>query len=130
MGTKEFIGVIMIDHKDIKSGAPGEYLDFTHSKSSVPSSSMKTEELTAKKRKKLKEGIKRLREKNAQRQAAKLEKPRLVNPVSSPRYDDIFFKGLEWLESLAGTPISEGESEAAFSNSVWTSSTRRGDDVS
>lgn len=28
----------------------------------------------------------------------------LVNPVKNARYDDVYFKGIEWLDSLASEP--------------------------
>jgi len=93
------------------------------------SSSLKENSLTARKKKKFKEGILKLREKNAQRQSANNRKTQLVNPVTSPRYDDIYYDGLKWLDSLAGPTLAEGEKEAIFSDSVWKSSARRGEDV-
>ena len=51
-------------------------------------------------RKNLKEKIKiKLTEIKLQREQIKLSKP--------PRYDDVFFEGLKWLDSLAGNPIQE-----------------------
>lgn len=116
--------------------APNEHLDFTHlnqinqtNKNIERSSPLKRENLTARKKKIFKEGILKLREKNTKRQSAKRRKVKFVNPVTSPRYDDIYHDGLKWLDSLAGPPIAEGEKEAIFSDSVWKSSTRKGEDV-
>lgn len=113
--------------------APYENLDFSHlnqtNKDIELSSPLKQKSLTARKKKKFKEGILKLREKNAQRQSANRCKTQLVNPVTSPRYDDIYYDGLKWLDSLAGPPLAEGEKEAIFSDSVWKSSARRGEDV-
>ena len=115
------------------SAAPNENLDFTHlnqtSKNIDRPSPLKRENLTARKKKKFKKGILKLREKNAKRQSTKRRKTKLVNPVTSPRYDDVYYDGLKWLDSLAGPPIAEGKKEAIFSNSVWKSSTRKGKDV-
>lgn len=40
----------------------------------------------------------------------------LINPVTSPRYDNVYYEGLKWLDSLAGPPLIEGEVEAVFSD--------------
>jgi len=55
--------------------------------------------------------------------AAKRRRP-LVKPHKAPRYDDVYFEGLAWLDSLAGKAIPEGESEAVFSDSIKTGITR------
>ncbi len=42
---------------------------------------------------------------------AKLDAPRpkRVKPMTPPRYDEVFFKGLKWLDSLAF--VGSGETE-------------------
>jgi hypothetical protein len=51
-------------------------------------------------RKNLKEKIQiKLAEKKLQREQIKFSKP--------PRYDDVFFEGVKWLNSLAGGPVQE-----------------------
>ena len=67
--------------------------------------------------------------KSAEKLAAK-RKRRLVKPPISSRYDDVYFEGLEWLDSLAGAKMPEGEKEAVFSDSIWKSPARAGDDFS
>lgn len=42
-----------------------------------------------------------------------------------PRYDEVFFDGIEWLDSLAGRPIEPIEGEVLFDESVWHSEHRR-----
>ena len=114
--------------------APNEYLDFSHLnqksediKKPLP---LKKESLTAREKKKFKEGMQKIREKNVERQSADRRKTQLVNPVPKPKYDDVYYDGLKWLDSLSGPPLPEGEKEAVFSDSVWKSSSRRGEDVS
>ena len=113
--------------------APNEYLDFSHlnqkneDKQPLP---LKQESLTAREKKKFKEGMQEIRKKNIERQSAGRRKTQLVNPVQNPRYDDVYYDGLKWLDSLAGPPLPDGEKEADFSDSVWKSSSRRGEDVS
>jgi hypothetical protein len=45
----------------------------------------------------------KLAEKKSQKQQITLSKP--------PRYDDVFFEGVKWLDSLAGCPVQEQEGE-------------------
>jgi hypothetical protein len=59
--------------------------------------------------------------------ARKTEK--LVNPVTNPRYDDVYNQGLVWLDSLAGEGFTIDEATAIFSDEVWKSSARKGEDV-
>ena len=113
------------------SAAPNEFLDFTplNEIKNEQADQLKPVELTARKKKQLKEKIRAIQEKHAKGQYAG-RKTKRVNPVKSPRYDDVYHDGLKWLDSLAGPAIDEGEKEAVFDDSVWKSETRRGDDVS
>jgi len=114
--------------------APNEYLDFSHLnhksediKKPLP---LKKESLTDKQKKKFKEGMQKIREKNIESRSTDRWRTQLVNPVQNPKYDDVYYDGLKWLYSLAGPPLPEGGEEAVFSDSVWKSSSRRGEDVS
>ena len=80
--------------------------------------------LSNKKKKQLEQRLRKLGKKYKNRQ--RKETP-LVNPVPSPLYDDVYFEGLAWLDSLAGPPLSEGEYEAEFSDEVWKSAARKGE---
>jgi hypothetical protein len=65
-----------------------------------------------------------------QRQIGVQKSPRkLINPVSHARYDDVYREGIAWLDELAGEPFPNGERVVQFSDEVWKSSTRKGDDV-
>ncbi|NQU63921.1 MAG: hypothetical protein HQ517_06520, partial [SAR324 cluster bacterium] len=39
--------------------------------------------------------------------------------VVEPRYDDIYFEGVKWLNSLAGPPIEDIEGELDISDEIW-----------
>ena len=52
----------------------------------------------------------RARYKNRQRKERKL-----INPVTTPRYDDTYYEIIAWLDSLAGKPFSEDEYIVEFS---------------
>ena len=77
--------------------------------------------------KNLKEKMRNLRLLSNEKLTAKRKK-RLVKPPISPRYDDVYFEGMGWLDSLAGTKLPEGENGVVFSDSIWKSPARRGDD--
>ncbi|MDH4126212.1 MAG: Panacea domain-containing protein [Gammaproteobacteria bacterium] len=84
---------------------------------------LKHERLSNKKKKRFHERVRELHVKQ-------VVKPKLINPVKSPRYDDIYKQGVAWLEELAGSPeLEPGELTAEFSNDVWKSASRKGQDV-
>ncbi len=70
-----------------------------------------------------------LRSKSIEKLAVKRKK-RLVAPLVTPRYDNVYLEGLEWLDSLAGEKITLGEKNAVFSDSIWKSPSRTSDDFS
>jgi hypothetical protein len=49
---------------------------------------------------------------------------RLVPPDPPPRYDEVFLKGQEYIDSLAGDPLEEREYKAHFSKEIWKSQAR------
>ena len=67
----------------------------------------------------------RARHKNKRKKGSKL-----INPVKNPRYDDVYHEGMAWLDNLAGPQFAEGEYTVEFSDEVWKSATRKGEDVS
>jgi len=82
------------------------------------------EGLSNKKRKRFHEALKELRKKH-------VSKPKLIGPPQAPRFDEVFEQGLDWLDELAGSPkLEAGELTAEFSDDVWKSSSRKGEDVS
>ena len=59
-----------------------------------------------------------LREKVQERLAQRVaERRRAVSPP--PRYDELFVRGTEWLDALAGEPVETVEGELAVSSEVW-----------
>ena len=117
--------------------APGEFLSFkteTFEEEDHPEVLSKVSDVvelyqppSTKKRKAdmkaLKEQIQaKLAEKKLQKQQITLSKP--------PRYDDVFFEGVKWLDSLAGDPVQEQEGEISFSEDIWKSPARMVPDVS
>lgn len=110
--------------------APNEVLDFSaalkRERSADQSPLATLENLSEKKKKKLREGLRILRENR------KARSPRSEGWVvpPEPRYDEIYEQGMAWLEELAGPPLPEGEQVVEFSEDVWKSSARKGHDVS
>ncbi len=114
------------------SAAPNEDLDFMQAinpaiptKMGTPQLRMDT--LSAKAKKKFAEKMRTLRERHDNR---KCTATKIINPVSNQRYDEIYEEGLLWLDSLAGEPLKPGEVTVEFSQDVWKSPERKGDDVS
>jgi len=129
--TPELLSYVYLT-KPMLCAAPREFLDF--SVLITPSKNMTHEQsngesLSFKKQKTLKENLRNLRIKNAERLSAK-RKNSLVIPPISPRYDEVYYEGLKWLDSLAGEKIQEGDKDVGFSDLIWKSPSRCGDDFS
>ena len=113
---------------------PGAILDF-----SVPAyrraekiaeperSTALVEKLSFKQRKKKKEALEQQKKQFQEHLEAKMKKPR-VKP-HPPRYDEIFFEGLNNFESLAGEGIPHKEGAVYFSDDIWESRARFDPDV-
>lgn len=80
--------------------------------------------------KKRKADMKALKEKiQAKLSEKKLQKSQ-IKYSEPPRYDEVFFEGVKWLDSLAGDPVQEQEGEISFSEDIWKSPARMVPDVS
>ena len=113
------------------SAAPNEFLDFSNLRrirKTKEEPQKAKRKLSVKEKKILKEKREALKELASKKLAAKRRKP-LVKPYKTPRYDDVYLNGMEWLDSLAGQKIADGESEVVFSDSIWKSLARRGENV-
>ncbi|MDY6905591.1 MAG: DUF4065 domain-containing protein [Thermodesulfobacteriota bacterium] len=107
--------------------APNETLDFTkpfelkkaHSSSETLISN-EPEILTDRQRKKRKQKIEAFKKKM---QTKGKVTPRKITP-KEPRYDDIYFQGLQWLDSLEGEPLQPGHGEITVDPAVWKSKSR------
>lgn len=118
----------------MRSAAPDELLDFSLTvppQTRVTSEALSITQLTIRKKKKLKKGMQQLKERfAAQKAAGRTAMEGFVDSPIEPRYDDVYFSGLEWLNGLAGAEIPEGQFEAVFSANIWKSPTRTDNDVS
>lgn len=110
--------------------APGEPLAFSivvKEDSPVnPSVSPSYENLSEKKKKKLREQLRTLR---TNRKTRNGRSDGWVEPPK-PRYDAVYERGTAWLDELAGPSLPEGERVVEFSDAVWKSLTRQDHDVS
>ena len=117
--------------KPMLSAAPGEILDFGTAVEKrledVEPLALRSTGLSEKKKKSFSERMQRLRTK---RNEGGFKKRKLVNPVKEPRYDEVFEKGMAWLDDLAGSKLTSREIRVEFSDGVWKSDTRQGDDIS
>jgi hypothetical protein len=113
------------------SAAPSEYLNFKSLSKNKEENEPEKEHkapLSKKKQKLLKAKMRELKS-LSKKKLDDRRKNALVKPPITPRYDKVYFEGVEWLDSLAGTALDEGDKEAVFSNSIWKSPARRGDNV-
>ena len=117
--------------KPMLYAAPNERLDFTvagnDSVNEPEPGPLRMDSLSNKKKKKFKERMRELRERHKNRQK---KDNKLINPVKTPRYDDVYYEGVAWLDSLAGPQLPEGKHIVEFSDEVWKSAPRKGENVS
>jgi len=110
--------------------APGESLDFSCIATSRFLGSAERGEQDKAPKKIRKEQIEELRAHIREKVRARKKTVRLVRPDPPVIYDDVFFDGMEALDSLAGDSIEEGEYSVEFSNSIWKSKARYDPDLS
>lgn len=118
----------------MRHAAPSEHLDFSlaipnqEKAEDVP---LREDQLSNKKKKRLKEKMRQMREKlSAEKFQGGSRSRGLVDSLIKPRYDDVYFEGLNWLENLAGEKLPEGQHSVSFDENVWKSSTRTDHDLS
>lgn len=116
--------------------APNEILDFTPaSRGDSGSDRVQTEEhvqtapLSIKQQKRrteiLRETKRLFQERMALKQKEKAaQPPKNKYPFGPPRYDEVYQKGMEWLDTLAGPEIPETKGELTFAPNVWKSTSR------
>jgi len=115
------------------NAAPNEYLDFSMLKrESVSDDSVQSgispKELTARQKKKRKSALLDLKKRINARLDEKQTKQMFC--AAPPRYDEVFFSGIEWLNSSSEEPLESGEYTAAISENMWKSKARYDPDLS
>jgi hypothetical protein len=111
--------------------APGETLDFhvvttAEVRTERSDTKLRLESVPATKLRRFKEKMAALQNSAAERATQRV---RLINPVKSPRHDEVYSDGLRWLDELGGDNLEPGDKVAEFSPDVWKSITRKGSDV-
>ena len=113
------------------NAAPGETLDFTKELETIKTSSSDTDDdtckLTARQVKKRKEALRNIKSglRAMLDKRRKEDASRPAEPVfAPPRYDEIYLKGLEDLNRMAGSTPEEGTYRVIFSDDVWKSKAR------
>lgn len=113
--------------------APDEYLDFTHqikpTETLEREFSAEAEKLTVKRKNMKKRAIEELKEKVLNKRIMMKSKRKEWRDFTPPRYDDIYFEGVNWVESLAGEPIKTEEGILEIPNEFWKSSFRNDDEI-
>ena len=118
--------------KPMLSASPNDYLDFSLEVESFTEKmqdrpQLRVDKLSTRKRKQFRERLGRLRKEQQRRKTAR---PNLLDPVASRRHDDIYEKGIAWLDRLAGPQLESADCFVEFSGEVWNSPTRKAGDVS
>ena len=127
----------LLDHvystTPMRHAAPGELLPFHVAAQEYEQQLKDNEELkkyqpktlTHRERKKRKQAFRELRKKiQAKVAEEKTSKQSTLVTPSSPRYDDLFWKGQEWIDSLAGDSIKPEKGKLTVSDSIWKSTSR------
>jgi len=119
--------------KPMVIAAPGELLDFSRPEKEEKEVEEKTTEvqktpLTVRQRKIRKAKLQDLRERINKRIDQELMEVKGV--ASQPRYDEVYFQGVDWLDSLAGKPIEKEDLTVSVSDEMWKSKARFDDEIS
>ncbi|MBW2428177.1 MAG: hypothetical protein JRF56_04405 [Deltaproteobacteria bacterium] len=115
------------------TAAPGEFLDFNILKSETISEEqiqarLAVKELTVRQKKKRKSALMDLKKRINARLDEKKNRP--IAYSAPPRYDEIFFNGIKWLNSSSEEPLDSGEYTAIISDKMWKSKARYDPDLS
>jgi hypothetical protein len=111
------------------SAAPGETLDLLGAETREPETS--AGEWTGAPLPEIsKTRVKKLQALVKERQEERRRRVKLVPPEPSPRYDEVFTSGRDWLDGLAGEPVGAEKGKIHFSDEVWKSPGRRDPELS
>ena len=82
---------------------------------------------TAEKRRK--EKVKDLQARMQAKVRERLERKRARKGVIEPRYDEVYYAGVQWLETISGESLPEQEGVVVFDPEIWKSKARFDPDV-
>ncbi len=127
---------VMLDYvyktQPMLNAAPGEMLNFkyvTAIKKILKGDKPKAE-LTAKQKKLRHQKFMSFKEKLNKNLEQQIQDNRSKTCPLPPRYDEVFFEGMANLDAAAGSPPTEGEYLATFSEDIWKSKSRHDPEVS
>jgi hypothetical protein len=119
------------------NACPGEILDFTSAKAIKPkseeSSGGSSQLLSEGQKKRQKQRIARVQGKLKKRLELKRQKQaekQFRSEQPAPRYDDVYWEGVAWLDSISGEDIKEESFTASISSELWKSKARYDPDLS
>jgi hypothetical protein len=116
--------------KPILTAAPGESLDFSPvEEDSFIEPKKEVKELSKKQEKQKEAKFKETQRKIQEKLALRRKRSKGKISVRPPRYDETFFEGCRWLDSLAGPETRDLEGEAHFTPDIWKSRSRFDPDV-
>lgn len=123
--------------KPMLNAAPGEPLDFSNAlEESQPVedepdiSQPLSEGQKKRKEKKIKAIKEEIKKRSQKKKEMRKKRQEETNSQPSPRYDEVYFKGVEWLDSLAREDIQEEEFTVSISPEIWRSKARYDPDLS
>ena len=109
--------------------SPGENLDFSfhdreleiEQKEIAEALSPPWRSMSVKQKKQRKEKIANIKKVMENRRSKRISLQKQKPSYTPPRYDEIYFNGLEWLDSLAGDPIEPEEGTLEITEDIWKS---------
>ncbi|MBW1803742.1 MAG: hypothetical protein JRJ85_23790 [Deltaproteobacteria bacterium] len=119
------------------NAAPGEDLNFEYPERDdnndkvvvhVPDSMGK--KLSVKRKGLKKQAIEDLKKKIVEKHQELREREKAWRDFTPPRYDEIYFEGVEWVETLAGEPLGPEEGMLDIPDEFWKSEFRTDDELS
>jgi hypothetical protein len=124
------------DTKPILNACPGNFLDFTlaiETSDEIIDAPKKTKQLSEGQQKRQRRRISKVREelkKRFESQKKELIREQSASQQPTPRYDDIYWEGVECLDLIAGNDIQKDSFTATISPQMWKSKARYDPEIS
>lgn len=113
------------------NAAPGEILDLTAALKNITDNNDLGENITGRQKKKRRQKLLDFKEQLNRKLEERIKSRKDKTIPRPPRYDDIFFQGLDEIEKAASVPpIEEGEYTVNFKDNIWKSKARYDSELS